>query len=221
MRKVSSTVHNSCSRAGGERVELGVVRSTKSRRSRPRRPCRDRSRSAIADRFGNAESRCCRPAPCLLSRAGAPVPPGSRRDRRDPSPLPDGCGRRCSVSRTESPSWPRSRVLAALAHRERHEWRRIVEYQSRTSLSLRSRTPRIYRSFRAYRSGTVSALIMPRSASTHTRAMSKRRRSRSITGMMVLTSAVLPGHISEQRAPVAVDQAARIICRRSGRWSLL
>jgi hypothetical protein len=44
----------------------------------------------------------------------------------------------------------------------------------------------------------VSALIMPRSATTHTRAMAKRRRSRSITGISVVTSAVLPGHISEQ-----------------------
>ena len=44
----------------------------------------------------------------------------------------------------------------------------------------------------------VSALIMPRSATTQTRPMAKRRRSRSITGISVVTSAVLPGHISEQ-----------------------
>ena len=43
----------------------------------------------------------------------------------------------------------------------------------------------------------VSALIMPRSATTQTRPMAKRRRRRSITGMSVVTSAVLPGHISE------------------------
>src|SRR5262249_53328456 len=78
---------------------------------------------------------------------------------------------------------------------------------SRTSLSLRSRTPRIYKSRRASSSAMVSALIMPRSATTHTRAMSKRRRSRSITGTSVVTSAVLPGHISgAHRPPVASEQ---------------
>ena len=44
----------------------------------------------------------------------------------------------------------------------------------------------------------VAALIMPRSATTHTRAMPKRLRSRSITGINVVTSALSPGHISEQ-----------------------
>ena len=64
----------------------------------------------------------------------------------------------------------------------------------------------------------VSALIMPRSATTQTRAMSKRRRSRSITGISVVTSAVLPGHISEHTGrPSPSIRTARIICRRSGR----
>src|SRR5262245_55952146 len=40
--------------------------------------------------------------------------------------------------------------------------------------------------------------IMPPSAITHTRAISKRRRNRSITGIGAVTSAVLPGHMSEQ-----------------------
>ena len=40
-------------------------------------------------------------------------------------------------------------------------------------------------------------LIMPRSATTQTRPMAKRWRRRSITGMSVVTSVVLPGHISE------------------------
>src|SRR5437870_8048711 len=67
----------------------------------------------------------------------------------------------------------------------------------------------------------VSALIMPRSATTHTRAIAKRRRSRSITGTSVVTSAVLPGHISEHTGrPSPSITTARIICRRSGRWSL-
>ena len=62
----------------------------------------------------------------------------------------------------------------------------------------------------------------PRSATTHTRAMSKRRRNRSITGISVLTSAVLPGHISEHTGrPSPSISTARMICRRSGRWSLL
>ena len=43
----------------------------------------------------------------------------------------------------------------------------------------------------------VSALIMPRSATMQTRPTAKRWRSRSITGMSVITSVVLPGHISE------------------------
>src|SRR6516225_5039197 len=43
----------------------------------------------------------------------------------------------------------------------------------------------------------VSALIMPRSATTQTRPMAKRRRSRSTTGIKLVTSAVSPGHISE------------------------
>ena len=43
----------------------------------------------------------------------------------------------------------------------------------------------------------VSALIMPRSATMQTRPTAKRWRSRPITGMSVITSVVLPGHISE------------------------
>jgi hypothetical protein len=43
-------------------------------------------------------------------------------------------------------------------------------------------------------SANVSALIMPRSATMHTRPISKRRRSRSTTGITVVTSAVLPGN---------------------------
>ena len=45
----------------------------------------------------------------------------------------------------------------------------------------------------------VSVLIMPRSATTHMRAMAEAllRESRSITGISVVTSVVLPGHISE------------------------
>jgi hypothetical protein len=68
----------------------------------------------------------------------------------------------------------------------------------------------------------VSALIMPRSAMTHTRAIAKRRCNRSITGINVDTSAVLPGHISEHTGrPSPSSSTARIICRKSGRWSLL
>ena len=43
----------------------------------------------------------------------------------------------------------------------------------------------------------ASALIMPRSATTQTRPIAKRLRSRSITGTNAVLSAVLPGHISE------------------------
>ena len=67
----------------------------------------------------------------------------------------------------------------------------------------------------------VAAEIMPRSATTQTRPMPKRSRSRSTTGSSTVTSAVLPGHISEQigRPSPSMHDAARIICFRSGRWS--
>src|SRR5450759_1055414 len=67
---------------------------------------------------------------------------------------------------------------------------------SRTSLSVRSRTPRMYRSPRASSSAMVSALIIPRSATMQTRPMEKRWRRRSTTGTKLPVSAVLPGHIS-------------------------
>jgi hypothetical protein len=67
----------------------------------------------------------------------------------------------------------------------------------RTSFEERSRSPRMYSSPRASRWAMVSALIMPRSATTQTLPMAKRWRRRSITGMSVVTSAVLAGHISE------------------------
>ena len=58
----------------------------------------------------------------------------------------------------------------------------------------------------------VSALIMPRSATTQTRPMAKRRRRRSITGTRLVTSAVLPGHISEHTGrPSPSIRMARII----------
>ena len=66
----------------------------------------------------------------------------------------------------------------------------------------------------------VGAEIMPRSATTQTRPMAKRLRSRSTTGSRTQTSAVLPGHISEQTGrPSASITTPRIICIRSGRWS--
>jgi hypothetical protein len=68
----------------------------------------------------------------------------------------------------------------------------------------------------------ASVRIMPRSATMQTRPIAKRLRSRSITGTRAVTSAVLPGHISEHAGrPSPSISTARIICRRSGRWSLL
>jgi hypothetical protein len=53
----------------------------------------------------------------------------------------------------------------------------------------------------------ISALIMPRSATTQTRAMRKRRCNRSITGMRLPTSAVFPGYVlSADRPAVAIDE---------------
>src|SRR5215207_10201132 len=79
----------------------------------------------------------------------------------------------------------------------------------RTRLSVRSRAPSTYSSPRSSRAAIVSAQIMPRSATTQTRPMPKRRRRRSMTGTSTLTSAVLPGHISEQNRPACgVDHHA-------------
>jgi hypothetical protein len=67
----------------------------------------------------------------------------------------------------------------------------------------------------------VASEIMPRSATTQTRPMPKRPRRRSTTGSSTLTSAVLPGHISVQTGrPSASITRQRIICIRSGLWSL-
>src|SRR5215210_576021 len=87
-------------------------------------------------------------------------------------------------------------------------------------LSVRSRAPSTYSSPRSSRAAIVSAPIMPRSATTQTRPMAKRRRRRSMTGTSTLTSAVLPGHISEQTGrPAASITTPTIICSKSGRWS--
>ena len=63
---------------------------------------------------------------------------------------------------------------------------------------------------RASRSERVAALIMPRSATTPMRAITKRVLSRSITGNRVVTSVVLPGHSSEQigRPPPSMTMAS-------------
>src|SRR5215208_6807161 len=91
----------------------------------------------------------------------------------------------------------------------------------RTRLSVRSRAPRTYSSPRSSRAAMVGAEIMPRSATTQTRPMPKRLRRRSMTGTSTLTSAVLPGHSSEQTGrPAASITTPTIICIRSGRWSL-
>src|SRR5271165_2872583 len=62
---------------------------------------------------------------------------------------------------------------------------------------------------------------MPRSATTQTPLMRKRRCRRSIAGIRLVTSAVLPGHISVHTGrPSPSSSTARIIWLRSGRWSL-
>jgi hypothetical protein len=91
----------------------------------------------------------------------------------------------------------------------------------RTRLSVRSRAPSTYSRPRSSRAAMVGAEIMPRSATTQTRPMPKRLRRRSMTGTSTLTSAVLPGHVSEQTGrPAASTTTPTIICIRSGRWSL-
>ena len=91
----------------------------------------------------------------------------------------------------------------------------------RTRLSVRSRAPSTYSRPRSSSAAMVGAEIMPRSATTQTRPMAKRLRRRSMTGTSTLTSAVLPGHISEQTGrPAASITTPTIICIRSGRWSL-
>jgi len=67
-------------------------------------------------------------------------------------------------------------------------------------------------------SSMVSALIMPRSATIQKRWIWKRERSRSTTGSRVFTSAVLPGHISQQTGrPRSSRMAPTTICFLSGR----
>src|SRR4051794_18614697 len=91
----------------------------------------------------------------------------------------------------------------------------------RTKVSVRSRAPSTYSSPRSSSAVMVAAEIMPRAATTQTRPMPKRLRRRSMTGTSTPTSAVLPGHISEQTGrPSASITTPRIICIRSGRWSL-
>src|SRR4051794_37445142 len=75
----------------------------------------------------------------------------------------------------------------------------------RTSVSVRSRAPSTYSRPRSSSAAMVAAEIMPRSATTQTRPMPNRLRRRSITGTSTATSAVLPGHISEQTGRPCVD----------------
>ena len=129
------------------------------------------------------------------------------------------CGRRCNGV-TELDLLDRNWVsLAARAlDAERRERPRRSSTTSRTSSVLRSRTPRMYSSPRSSRATMVGAEIMPRSATTQTRPIAKRLRNRSITGIRTATSAVLPGHISEQIGrPSASITTPTIICISSGR----
>src|SRR3954468_2597786 len=62
---------------------------------------------------------------------------------------------------------------------------------------------------------------MPRSATTHIRAMPKRLRSRATTGHSDRTSVALPGQVSEQIGRSASSSTTPTTTwRRSGRWSL-
>jgi hypothetical protein len=95
-----------------------------------------------------------------------------------------------------------SSTFAAPGHRERPKRRWIVEHQFAHQLvGALARPEDVKQAARLQlsHSAKVSALIRPRSAITHTRAMAKRIRSRSITGIRVVTSAVSP------RPPIAVD----------------
>ena len=115
---------------------------------------------------------------------------------RRPSPPLDGCGRRCSAAQPASPSWPRRRSPCRVAASPAVRMARDRRAQARAQACRCARARPGYTAAARLELGQVSALIMPRSATTHTRAMSKRRRNRSITGIRVVTSAVLPGHSS-------------------------
>ena len=68
----------------------------------------------------------------------------------------------------------------------------------------------------------VSALIIPRSATIQKRLMPKRCLNLSTTGSKLFTSAVLPGHISQQIGrPLSSRIAPTSVCFRYGLWSLL
>ncbi len=105
---------------------------------------------------------------------------------------------------------------------QRDERSGILSTTVRASRLERSRTPRRYSSLRSSSASMVSALIMPRSATPHTRCTPKRVCRRSITGISVVTSAVLPGHISQHTGrPVWSMITPTTLGGRSGRWSLL
>ena len=61
----------------------------------------------------------------------------------------------------------------------------------------------------ASNSEIVSALIMPRSATTQTRLIENCLRNRSTAGIRLLTSAGFPDHISVHPPAVAVEQHHR------------
>src|SRR5215204_5796366 len=98
---------------------------------------------------------------------------------------------------------------------------RVSSSTVRTRVSVRSRTPSTYSNPRSSKAAMVASEIMPRSATTQARVIPKRWRRRSMTGTSTLTSAVLPGIISVQIGrPSPSTTTARIICFRSGRWSM-
>ena len=93
----------------------------------------------------------------------------------------------------------------------------------RASLLARIRTPRMKSQPVSLSSNffRVSLLIKPRSATTHTRPIPKRSRTFSNTGRRPLTSAALPGHISQHRgSPCPSNTTPTTICAKSGRLSL-
>src|SRR3712207_4137567 len=72
----------------------------------------------------------------------------------------------------------------------------------RTRLSARSRAPSTYSSPRSSRAATAGAEIMPRSATTQTRPIAKRLRSRSMTGTSTLEPAAQAIHDRNEHADI-------------------
>ena len=115
-------------------------------------------------------------------------------------------------------------VPLLLAGRPRDDLERFVVLQHPVLdfAVRRNPVPRMYSQPIASSFPSTLRLIIPASATTHTRSIPKRSSSRRATRARVVTSFVLPGHTSEHTGrPSRSRTIPRTNCLQSGRWSLL